>query len=65
MADFNLSGEISLQLAQGAALKLRNEIQGGFTAPLELDTTTAIGKVKKAKKDVASTPIKVLSLIHI
>ena len=57
-ADFNLVGEISLQLAAGAAKKLRDDIQKGFQAPLEVDTKQAEDKIKKAKKK-ASDPIVV------
>lgn len=59
MADaaFNLSAEISLQLAKGAAASLRNQIQKGFQAPLELTGTDKA--VKQARKDAASKPIAV------
>lgn len=59
MADaaFNLSAEISLQLAKGAAASLRNQIQKGFQAPLEITGTDKA--VKQARKDAASKPIAV------
>ena len=59
MADaaFNLSAEISLQLAKGAAASLRNQIQKGFQAPLDL--TLNKNSAKQVRKDAASKPIAV------
>jgi len=60
MADFNLSAEIALNLAQGAIANLKKQIQTGFNAPLEVaDTKAAVEKVKKTKKKIESEPIVV------
>lgn len=58
-ADFNLSAAISLQLATGAIGRLRDDIQKGFTAPLEVDSKDVKRKIGAVKKDLASDPIKV------
>lgn len=60
-ADFNLSAAISLQLAEGAAVNLRKQIQEGFKAPLVvtgLDKVSAqIGKTKKEVEKPIQVPV--------
>lgn len=58
---FNLSAEISLQLAKGAAASLKKDIEKAFSTKVEVDPSTLAADLKKATQAAkkAAKPIEV------